>query len=220
MVRPIDTTTSSIFREVAESKTSTSLSGSKTTSVDSLFLSSDPDFLIWNYFRSSPTHRVTLREFVFPNIKSWLSIRLILAWSNRKEIPDAYSAAVDLLAECANITFFEETAKYLEAASLLAASNAISLVKLDNFWEVFIKGVSYASKISPENRLQLIANLCPTVHRINRRVIKAALIDALIVLLDDTSTERVYSLVSFFVSDFESDMYVREYAEEALQEIQ
>jgi hypothetical protein len=56
----------------------------KTTSVDSRYLNSDPDFLIREYFLASPPERAKLRKLVFRNIKSWQSILAILRWSRRK----------------------------------------------------------------------------------------------------------------------------------------
>lgn len=191
----------------------------KATSVDSLYLSSDPDLLIREYFLSSPAQRVGLRSLIFQNIKSWLSTRLILLWSIRREVSEAHDGAIDLLSECEDISLLKETAVYLESASLLTVTHKVSLSRLDDFWEVLIKGTAYALKIPIQERFNLISGICSLVHQINRRVIKAALIDALVIFSDEMDADPIYMLLLPFKSSHEPDLYIREYAEDALQEI-
>lgn len=187
----------------------------KTTSVDSRYLYSDPDFLIREYFLSSPVKRAKLRKLVFQNIKSWLSILAILSWSRRKEVSDAYDGASDLLAECADISFLKDAIQYLETASILTSISS-QLSSLDDLWEVLIKGIAYAYQIPIEDRYEVISNLFSVS---NTRIIKAAIIDALVILADEIDIELIKNSLSQFSSPNEQDLYIRKYAEEAIQEI-
>lgn len=189
----------------------------KTTSVDYRYRYSDPDLLIREYFLSSPPRRAKLRKLVFQNIKSWQSILAILKWSRRKEVSDAYDGASDLLAECTDINLLEGAIQYLKSAKLLAtSSNPSNLFNFDDFWEVLVKGIAYASQIPAQERFQVILNLFPAS---NRRIFKAAIIDALVILADEMDIEPIRNSISRFSSTHESDLYIRNYAQEALHEI-
>jgi len=190
----------------------------KTTSVDSRYLYIDPDLLIREYFLSSPPKRVRLRKLIFQNVKSWQSILAILSWSRRKEVSDAYDGASDLLAECVDISFLKNAVQYLEAASLLISSpmSGSKLSSLDDFWEVLIKGIAYAYQIPVKDRFQVISKLFSIS---NTRIFKTAIIDALIILADELDIELIKSSLGQFSSPHEQDLYISNYAEEALQEI-
>lgn len=189
----------------------------KTTSIDSRYQESDPDLLIREYFLASPSQRAKQRNLVFQMIQSWQSVLLILIWSKRKSIADAYEGAVNLLAECTEIHLFQETARYLEASSLLAScSKNQTLSNLDDFWEVLIQGSACASAIPVQERLHFIQKLFLSSQR---RAVKAAIIDALVILSDEINIPLVKNLLGRFTSEYESDIYVRNYAEEALKNL-
>ncbi len=185
----------------------------KTTSIGSRY--TDLDLLIREYFLSSPAQRAKSRKLVFQNIKSWKSVLAILAWSKRKEVSDAYDGTVDLLAECTDISLLQDAAQYLETASFLASSsNASNSSNLDEFWEVLIKGIACAYQIPSQERFRVILNLL-TVS--DRRIMKAAIIDALVILADEMDIQPIQNSISRFASTYEPDLYIRNYAEEALQ---
>ncbi|MEH2104664.1 hypothetical protein [Nostoc sp.] len=188
----------------------------KTTSVDYRYRYIDPDLLIREYFLSSSPQRAKLRKLVFQNINSWQSILAILMWSRRKEIFDAYDGASDLLAECADINLFKGAIQYLESANLLATSSASNLFNLDDFWEVLLKGIAYAYQIPAKERFNITLNLFPVS---NRRIVKAAIIDTLVILGDEMDIEPIRNSISRFSSTHEPDSYIRNYAQEALDEI-
>lgn len=192
----------------------------KTTSVDFRYRSSDPDLLIREYFLSSPAQRAKLRKLVSQNISSWQSVLAILGWSRRKGVSDAYDGASDLLAECTNIDFLKDTAQYLEATSLLASSGANNFSNLEDLWEVLIKGTAYASQIPAKERFKVVLDLSQIS---NRRIVKAAIIDALVILADELADEMDIKLIRSSISHFsfirEPDLYIRNYAKEALQEL-
>lgn len=212
MASTIEKTTS--FTDCSPQAADSSL---KTTSVDSRY--SDPDLLIREYFLSSPAQRAKLRKLIFQKIKSWQSVLVILAWSRRKEVSDAYDGAVDLLAECTNIHFLQNAAQYLESTSLLwrsSSSNIANWSSLDDFWEVLIKGIACTYNIPAQERFKLILNLFLVSKR---RRIKAVLIDALVILSDEMDSQTIQNAISRFSSPHEPDLYIRNYADEALQEL-
>jgi hypothetical protein len=204
-----------------ESKELTSQT-TKTTSVDSRYIYSDPayndpDLLIREYFLSSPAQRVKLRKLIFQNIKSWQSVLVILSWSRKKEISDAYDGASDLLAECTDISLLKDVINYLTATSLLISSSSTNKVSnLDAYWEVLIKGIAYAYGMLAQDRFQLILNLISVG---TTRIFKAAIIDALVILADEIELETIKNSLGRFSSPDEPDLYIRDYAEEALQEV-
>lgn len=212
MANTIEKTTS--FTDFSPHAADSSL---KTTSVDSRYR--DPDLLIREYFRSSSAQRAKLRKLIFKKIKSWQSVLAILAWSRRKEVSDAYDGAVDLLAECTDIYLLQNAAQYLESASLLwgaSSSNIGDWSSLDDFWEVLIKGIACTYKTPAQERFQLILNLFSVS---NRRSMKAAIIDALVILSDEIDSQAIQNALSRFASLHEPDLYIRNYADEALQEL-
>lgn len=213
MARTVDKT-ASIAKESKDLSPQTGNS-LKTTSIGSRY--SDPDLLIREYFLSPHAQRAKLRKLVFQNIKSWKSVLAILAWSKRKEVFDAYDGAVDLLAECTDISLLQSAAQYLETTRFLASSsssNASKSSNLDEFWEVLIKGIACAYQIPSQERFIVILNLLPVS---DRRIIKATIIDALVILADEMDIQPIQNSISRFASTHEPDLYIRNYAEEALQ---
>lgn len=120
-----------------------------------------------------------------------------------------------MLAECTDISLLQDAAQYLETASFLASSSNVSnSSNLDEFWEVLIKGIACAYQIPSQERFRVILNLI-TVS--DRRIIKAAIIDALVILADEMDIQPIQNSISRFASTYEPDLYIRNYAEEALQ---
>ncbi|MBW4519301.1 MAG: hypothetical protein KME16_06315 [Scytolyngbya sp. HA4215-MV1] len=220
MVKTVNKTISTLSILVdIESKdfSSQSYSSQKTTSVDSRYQESDPDLSIREYFLASQVQRAKQRKRVFQTIQSWQSVLAILIWSKKRGIADAYEGAVDLLAECTEVHLFQETARYLEASNLLASrSETQSLSNLDDFWEVLIQGVACAAAIPVQERFNLILKLFPSSQR---RAIKAAIIDALVILSDEMNIPPIRNSLGRFTSVREPDLYIRNYAEEALKNL-
>lgn len=106
--------------------------------------------------------------------------------------------------------------KYLETATLLTSSSGSKLSSVDDFWEVLIQGIAYAYQIPVEDRFQVISNLFSVS---DTRIFKASIIDALVILADEMDIESIKNLLGQFSSHYEQDIYIRNYAEEALQQI-
>ena len=197
-----------------------SSSALKTTSIGAKY--SDLDLLIREYFLASPSQRAKLRKLIFQNLNSWQSILAILSWSQNREASDAYDGAVDLLAECRDINLFRDSMQYLDTVTTLATydtSNGINKSNLSHSLEVLMKGIACAYKIPALERFIVIQNSLSTVKDTNKRNLKASFIDALLILSDEIDIRPIRVLIGHFVSDNESDEYIRDYANEALQEI-
>ncbi|MBD2492431.1 hypothetical protein [Aulosira sp. FACHB-615] len=190
-----------------------------TTSIDSYY--KDPDLLIRSYFLSTPNKRTKLRKAVVRSFPSWRAVLEVLKWSINGKASDAHDGAVDLLAEIDNINFLIDTSKYLETSNELWSntSNVNQLLKLDSCWEILIKAIACAYKIPAEARFELTLKLS-LIRAINtRRILKSTLIDALLLLADEIDTEHIKNAIARFASGYETDQYIRNYAEEAIQEL-
>lgn len=180
----------------------------------------DPDFLIRQYFLYLPEQRAEIRENIAINIKSLPSFLEILKWGASNKARDAYDGAIDLLAEINNIELLNNACKYLEASNQLwiASNRTDKLFWLDSLWEILIKSIAYSYKIPLDERFKLLENLVWN-QPINRRIFKASLIDAFVSIASETNTIAIKNLIQRFTSLDEKDEYIRNYAEEALEEL-
>ncbi|MBC1212931.1 hypothetical protein GNE08_01675 [Trichormus variabilis ARAD] len=181
----------------------------------------DPDFLIREYFLSSSERRNKLRGFIFTRLSSAKAIIEVLKWGISGKARDAYDGAVDLLAEINEINILKEASQYLEALSQLMINSVENrnILMLDPLWEILIKGTACAYRIPAEERFELLLtfNLIALINQ--RRILKATFIDALLLLADEIDTQRIKNAIARFASGYETDQYIRNYAEEAIQEL-
>ncbi len=181
---------------------------------------SDPDSLIHRYFlSSSPAQRVHLRKVIVGIINRYHSILKILDFSRQGDIKDAYDAGVDLLAEFNTLELHHQAFQYLEAIShLVEQSSSLKTRRLlEDFWEILTKGVSCAYKVSAEERLELIGRISRASQQ---RLVKTAVIDALVTIADDMKDiQPIKNFLGRYTSEYESDTYVRDYAQQALEDL-
>lgn len=181
---------------------------------------SDPDSLIHRYFlSSSPEQRVHLRKAIAGITNRYNSILKILDFSRQGDIKDAYDVGVDLLAEFNTLELHDQAFQYLEAIShLVEQSSSLKTRRLlEDFWEILTKGVSCAYKVSAEERFELIGKISRASQR---RLVKTAVIDALITIANDMEdVQPIKNFLGRYTSEYESDTYVRDYAQEALEDL-
>ena len=170
--------------------------------------------LMYNNF--NPEQRAKSRKVIVKSISSLKSVVAVLKWGINGKARDAYDGAVDLLAEINDINLLTDTGKYLAALSELLTNspNNNMLLMLDSWWEIFIKGVGCAYHIPAEQRFRLLSSLIPAS---NRRLFKATVIDAFLVIADEMDTELIKDAIGRYSSDYEADRYIRNYALEALE---
>lgn len=192
------------------------------SSVDAL--QGDPDLLIKEYFRASPKQRANLRKLIAARLKSFRSFLTILGWSHLPSTKDGYDGAVDLLAECGNHQLFQDTCDYLIAFSGLAIENHDSskLEQCELSWGVLLQGIGCAYRLSPQTKLRLLQGVALRLPQLmNRRSIKAALLDALETVLEDGGEGLLWGqeYVKFLATD-DRDEYIRSYAQAILDNLE
>ncbi len=166
--------------------------------------------LIDHYFQSDPSQRKGRTETIAKHITSTNLILKILKRGTSRKIPEAFDATVMLLAECGNIII-----STLE--SMPKINNGIKdIFLLEERWEILIKSIACATHIPAQQRFDAIIKLIPDS---NRRLIKTAIIDALLIMEDEIDSEFIKSQLKHFLSDEEHDNYLKEYAKEAWEDI-
>ena len=168
----------------------------------------EPSSLIKKYFLKKTNRKIELRKSIARHINSVESVLEILDWSIKGGVQEAYDGAIALLAECGNIL--------IEANNKLHEDfvNTNDVITIEEKWEVLIKGIAYAQNISPQQRFDAITKFIPTQKR---RLLKAAIIDALVIMQDEISADSINSYLDHFSSSDEPDKYIQEYAKEALE---
>lgn len=160
------------------------------------------------YFSCSPSIRAQKREQYAAYIKCAKDVFKILELGNTRNIVDAYDGAVDILAECDKDIITE--------AFGIAKKKYISHIKLEiaesweKNWEILIKALSCGLKIKSDEKMFLLLTLCNPKYKLSR-LIKLTLIDAIVDLDIDVDLAKV--MLQIFMSERESDSFVRQYAE-------
>lgn len=166
------------------------------------------ELLIKDYFLASHADRPALCESVASHITTVDEVILVLDWGVTKT-EDYYDAAVDLLGQCGEILIEAITS---EPIANLLERDAITY---ENELEILITGIALANRIPASKRLEVIASLNPS----SRRMVKAAIIDALEHLKDEAEvkSDTLTDCLAVFSADTEPDKYIRQYAKNALE---
>ncbi len=191
---------------------STNLVLARTSSVDASY--SDPDLLIREYFLSSSEQRARSRSVVAKHIKGWKTVFSILSWGASGKARDGFDGAVNLLAETSNLEVLSSACRAAETCYPQMYANTSTKVFSERFLEILTKAIACAYKINANQRLGLLAQILVLA---NNRVTAASLIDALVIISDESDVNLVKNLLKRFTNN--SGQYIRDYALEALQEI-
>lgn len=191
---------------------STSFILAKTSSVDAAY--SDPDLLIREYFFSSSEQRARSRSVVAQHIKGIKTVLAVLSWGASGKARDGFDGAVNLLAETSDLEVLSSACRAAETCYPQMYSNTSTKVFSERFLEILTKAIACAYKINANQRLGLLAQILVLV---NNRVTAASLIDALVIISDESDVNLVKDLLKRFTNN--SDHYISDYALEALQEI-
>lgn len=166
--------------------------------------------IIENYFQEHPNKRKALAKHVAKHITSIDTVLKVLDWGTSRKIREGFDATVMLLAECGNVII--STLNHLQKTS----TDDKDLFVLEKKWEILITSIACASNIPAQKRFNAIVKLIPDS---NRRSVKTAIIDALVIMEDEIDAESIKSQLEHFLSDSEHDEYVKEYAKEALEDM-
>lgn len=180
-----------------------------------MFLSNqnDTDLLIREYFLAKPDNRRKLQKHIAQHINSVEAILEILDWSTRSRVQEAYDGAIDLIAECSDVNII---LKVVNQKLINYDTNSSNILVLEEKWEVLIKGIAHNQNIPIKQKFSTITHLIPGSKR---RLVKTAIIDALLIMQDEVDTNSIKEQLAIFVSSKESDEYIQEYAKEAMEEI-
>lgn len=168
----------------------------------------DLDLLIQGYFLANPSDRPIQCKFIAKYLNSVEGILLVLDWSRKKTVKESYDSAVDLLLECGKILL------KVISHEMIRSWVTKDIIAYEEKLEVLIKGIALAHSIPSQERLEAITNLIPS----SRRLIKTAIIDALLILQDEVNFDILKYHLASFLSNAELDEYVRQYAKDALEE--
>lgn len=171
----------------------------------------DRNLLIREYFITQPSLRPKLRKFTAKYINSIETVLEILKWSRKKGVQEAYDSAIDLLSECGSILI-----KLANSDAIERSNENHDHIAIEEEWEVLIKGIACACNLSTEQRFNTITQL---ISKQKSRLVKASIIDALLIMQDEIKPDTIKKHLAYFLSDNEADEYIRDYAQEAAQEI-
>lgn len=168
---------------------------------------------IEEYFSLNPSSRAQLREKYAVYVKSTQDVFDILDSGNIRNFVDAYDGAVDLLAECDG----EIVKDAIEIAreKYISTDNLEIAQSWEKNWDILIKAMSCGLKIEPYKKMSLLLSLCDPRNKLSR-LIKLSLIDAIVDL--DLDPELIMVMLQIFMSERESDNFVRNYASEQAKE--
>ncbi|MBD2394602.1 hypothetical protein H6G11_10095 [Cyanobacterium aponinum FACHB-4101] len=174
----------------------------------------DPDLLIKNYFSSSSEERYKSRKHIIEQIKDFKPFLAILSYGASGEYRDGYEGAINLLAETNDYTLLKEVSlRSLILYKSLLLERGINIA--ENFLEILITAIACAEKINVNDRFNLLVNIIP---KINSRMIKASMIDALGLIADQMDLEAIKTEIKKYILD--KDSYISSYAQEALEDLE
>ncbi|MEA5469934.1 hypothetical protein [Spirulina sp. 06S082] len=163
------------------------------------------------YFKHLPDRRIKVCKNIATSIVSIEEIVEILQWGNKTNIRDSYDGAIALLAEC--------DGNLLAQLMLLGHTpygqyiNVLSPEK----WEILIKSVACSQKIQVMKKYSLIVGFMNN-YNLWGRLVKSAIIDFFWIVEDELDDiELIHPILERFIRD--SDLYIRKYAQEALDDI-
>ncbi|MFM2061524.1 MAG: hypothetical protein RLZZ507_1194 [Cyanobacteriota bacterium] len=166
--------------------------------------------LIKDYFQSHPNNRKALAQKVAKQITSVKLVLEVLDLGTSRKIREGFDATVMLLAECGNVII--STLNHLPKPS----PDNKNLLVLEKKWEILITSIACTSNIPVQRRFNTIVKLIPDS---NRRSVRTAIIDALLIMEDEVDVESIKSQLEYFLSDSEHDEYVKKYAKEAIEDM-
>jgi len=191
----------------------TSLKGkfrNRNISNDLPFAEEVPELVVREYFLAKPSRRINFIKAAAQKISSTTMVLEVLDWSTKAGIQEAYDAGVNLIAKCSNIILDVANQQLINFSS----NNWNEAFVADEKWEILLKGIACSENINQERKLETISSL---ITQTNRRAVKAAIIDSLLILEGEFDFNVIKEYLDYFLSDTEPDEYIREYAQDAIE---
>lgn len=173
-------------------------------------LLTDPDLLIKEYFLAQPSNRKNLRKCIAKRIDTVAAVLEILEWSTKSHVQEPYDGAIDILAECSDVILKVANQKLINFTTT-------DIYAQGEKWEVLIKGIACSQNISASRKFNVITNLISETN--NSRFVKAAIIDALIIIQDEIDGDSIKSYLTRFLANKQQDKQIQKYASEAIEQI-
>ncbi len=203
---------SSIQNELASQSYYSDVYSPSASSIESY--QTEPDLLIREYFLSSLEQRYNCRKNIIKYLQKPQYFWAVLRYGARGKYRESYEGAINLLAETDNFSLLKTISLYSEKIyNFLGQQSQINIA--ENVLEILINAIACAYKINVNDRFFLLVNAIP---KINSRMIKASMIDALGLIADEMDLEIIKEEIKKFISD--EDQYISDYAQEALQDIE
>lgn len=167
------------------------------------------------YFNADPNDRVNLRAITAKKIQSFTDILKVLALANSLKIRERFDSSIALLAECKG------------SILLIAIQEILNLFhkypkkarKDEDYWVIVILAlVCCQNHIGTNEKLKALASLCAVQSKLTREV-KTAIIDALSLLEGDVNSQSLVRQLNHFTNQNELDQYVRNYAQEVIENL-
>lgn len=174
---------------------------------------------IKNYFLSSPSQRVELKKEAALCVDSTAAVSFVMEWGLGSAI-EAYDGAIALLAQCSDIILAanDEIFNYYNNKYIL--NNGVAKETFDK-WEILIKGIACNQNIEASQRFDSIVKTLPSnCASVPPRWIKSAVIDALVIMSNEISAEKIKTCLTPLASEEEVDEVIRFYAKEALEDLE
>ncbi|WP_204106746.1 MULTISPECIES: hypothetical protein [Spirulina sp. CCY15215] len=175
------------------------------------FNNKELDLLKW-YFQNPPNKRIKICKKVAEDIRTIEEILEILKWGNQNNVRDGYDGAIALLAEC--------DGNLLAQLMLLGHTPYGQYINIfsPEQWEILIKSVACSQKIQVMKKYILIVGFMNN-YNLWGRLVKSAIIDFFWIVEDELDDiELIHPILERFIRK-DSDLYIRKYAQEALDDI-
>jgi hypothetical protein len=173
------------------------------------------DSVLIGYFNADPNDRVKLRAITAKKIQSFTDILKVLALANSLKIRERFDSSIALLAECKGSILVIAIQKIL---NLFHEHPKKAQKDEDNWVIVILALVCCQNHIGTNQKLKALTSLFAVQNKLTREV-KTAIIDALSLLEDDVNSQLLVRQLKYFTNQNELDQYVRNYAQEVIENL-
>lgn len=135
----------------------------------------------------------------------------ILDILSQSRCSDGFDNAINLLSR-----YGDDLIKVVNSGEVDKSSEDRNNTAIEEEWEVLIKGIACAYNLSVEERFDTITRL---ISGQKSRLVKASIIDALLIIQDEIKPDFIKKYLTSFLSSDEVDEYIRDYAQEAIDDI-
>jgi hypothetical protein len=168
-----------------------------------------------DYFNVNPNDRVNLKAITAKKIQSFTDILKVLDLANSLKIRERFDSSIALLAECKGSILVTAIQEILN----LFHEHPKKAQKDEDYWVIVILAlVCCQNHIGTNQKLKALESLFAVQSKLTREV-KTAIIDALSLLEGDVKSQLLVRQLNHFTNQNELDQYVRDYAQEVIENL-